>query len=51
MTPRFSRRSLPLAALLLAALPVSAQEADTLYFSAIPDDDETRLPIISNSLK
>ena len=43
MTPRFCRRSLPLAALLLAALPVSAQEADTLYFSAIPDDDETRL--------
>ena len=31
------------AAILLAALPISAAAQDTLYFSAIPDDDETRL--------
>ncbi|WP_341212393.1 putative selenate ABC transporter substrate-binding protein [uncultured Limimaricola sp.] len=43
MPIRLSRRALPLAALLFAALPAAAQDPATLYFSAIPDDDETRL--------
>ena len=43
MPIRLNCRAWPLAALLFAALPAAAQDPATLYFSAIPDDDETRL--------
>ncbi|MGX9854985.1 putative selenate ABC transporter substrate-binding protein [Limimaricola variabilis] len=38
-----TRRAVALAAVLLAAMPAMAQDRPTLYFSAIPDDDETKL--------
>ncbi|MGR3465461.1 putative selenate ABC transporter substrate-binding protein [Limimaricola sp.] len=43
MTFRISHSALALGLLIAAALPASAQDAPTLYFSAIPDDDETKL--------
>ena len=43
MPIHLTRRALSLAALVFAAWPAQAQDAPTLYFSAIPDDDETRL--------
>ncbi|EYD71979.1 putative selenate ABC transporter substrate-binding protein [Limimaricola hongkongensis] len=43
MTIRLSHSALALGLLIAAALPATAQDAPTLYFSAIPDDDETKL--------